>query len=241
MSLHESAATGARIPFVRPTMPAAHEVGQMFQEIGQANWYTNFGPMEQRFRAGITGYLGRDIGVATVANATVGLIAALAALLPRGDGSAGIAVASFTFAAGPQAIMWHGYRPEWIDVDPVSLQPSVDSCERALAAGASVRAVLLTNTFGIGGADLDAWEALCAREGIPLIIDSAAGFGSRYPDGELLGHRGDCEVFSFHATKPFGIGEGGAIVSHRPEVIERVTCSRTSGSPIVRSAQPLPA
>src|SRR5947199_10782718 len=48
---------------------------------------------------------------------------------------------------------------------------------------------------------------------VPLLVDSAAGFGATSDDGSLLGHQGDAEVFSFHATKPFAVGEGGLVTT----------------------------
>ena len=213
----------SRIPFIRPSLPKIGTLMGDFESIIEANWYSNFGPLEQGFRAAIANYLGiSSESVATVNNATTGLMAALAAFLPRGDGQKAIAIASFTFAAGAQAIIWHGYQPAWIDIDTVSLQPSLDSFDELCASGCRVSGILLTNTFGIGTADIDAWESRAEQLGVPLIIDSAAGFGSRYPDDELLGNRGDCEVFSFHATKPFAIGEGGAVVCRTPEAATKI-------------------
>lgn len=58
--------------------------------------------------------------------------------------------------------------------------------------------------------------------GVPLLVDSAAGFGAVANDGEALGAQGDAEVFSFHATKPFAIGEGGLLTTRDAEVAERV-------------------
>lgn len=203
-------------------MPNADDLAADFASIEAANWYTNFGPKERAFRQAISEYLGSSLDVVTVSNATIGLMGAIAALLPKGDGTERIAIASFTFAAGAQAILWHGYQPAWIDIDPVSLQPSPPSFEALLETGANVAAILLTNTFGIGTSEISAWEEKAEALGVPLIIDSAAGFGSRYDSGELLGGRGDCEVFSFHATKPFAIGEGGAIVTRDAAVADRI-------------------
>jgi dTDP-4-amino-4,6-dideoxygalactose transaminase len=56
-----------------------------------------------------------------------------------------------------------------------------------------------------------AWEGACAEAEVPLIVDSAAGFGAVSDDGTPIGAQGDVEVVSFHATKPFAIGEGGAM------------------------------
>lgn len=79
----------------------------------------------------------------------------------------------------------------------------------------------MCNSFGIGADNIAGWERLAATFGLPLVIDSAAGFGSLYPDGTTVGTRGDCEVFSFHATKPFAIGEGGAVVSRNHALTAR--------------------
>jgi dTDP-4-amino-4,6-dideoxygalactose transaminase len=109
-----------------------------------------------------------------------------------------------------------------VDVDPQTWQPSVASARAALEADdGSIAGLLLANVFGVGNPDIGAWEELASECGLPLVIDSAAGFGSRYADDEHVGGRGDCEIFSFHATKPFAIGEGGALVSRNPEITDR--------------------
>lgn len=211
-----------RVPFIRPKMPNANQLAADFESIAAANWFSNFGPQERAFRNGIAGFIGGSPGVVTVSNATVGLMTALAALLPRGEGADSIATASFTFAAGAQAAVWHGYRPSWIDIDPVTLQPSLDSFRELADADDAIKAILLTNSFGIGNTEIAEWEAAAGELNIPLIIDSAPGFGSKYAPDEYLGVRGVCEVFSFHATKPFAIGEGGAIVTRDEELALRM-------------------
>jgi len=66
-----------------------------------------------------------------------------------------------------------------------------------------------------------AWEAASRDAGVPLLVDSAAGFGATAEDGQPLGRQGDAEVFSFHATKPFAIGEGGLLTTMREDVADR--------------------
>lgn len=211
-----------QIPFIRPKMPGQDALVDDLNEIIGANWYTNFGPKELKFRSMIEDYVGTGVSVVTVNNATSGLMVALAAALPRGNGTESIAIASFTFAAGPQAAVWHGYRPSWIDIDERTLQPSIQSFKALHAQDPHIKGILLTNTFGIGNPEIAEWESLAEERGLPLVIDSAAGFGSLYPGGELLGSRGLCEVFSFHATKPFAIGEGGAIVTRDKSLAGRI-------------------
>lgn len=219
-----------QIPFISPVFPRPGEVAEDFAEIVDSNWYTNFGPFERRFRREIEEWVGPGAHAATFTNATVALMSAVIEVFGRGDGHGVILVPSFTFAAGPEAIEWAGHRAVFIDIDPVSLQPSLDGARRALRdRGHAVKGVLLCNSFGIANALVAEWEAMCAEHEVPLLIDSAAGFGSTYVDGTSLGLRGSAEVFSFHATKPMAIGEGGAIVTRDAELAERLRSSQNFG------------
>jgi dTDP-4-amino-4,6-dideoxygalactose transaminase len=129
---------------------------------------------------------------------------------------------SFTFVAVAQAALWVGYRPWFIDIDPDTWQPSAPSARAILERSRDrVAGILLTNAFGVGNPKVGAWENLAAEWELPIVLDSAGGFGSRYADGERVGGRGACEIFSFHATKPFAVGEGGALVSRDPRLVEQ--------------------
>jgi dTDP-4-amino-4,6-dideoxygalactose transaminase len=55
-----------------------------------------------------------------------------------------------------------------------------------------------------------------------MLVDSAAGFGATADDGQVLGRQGDVEVSSFHATKPFAIGEGGLVTTTDEEIAQRI-------------------
>jgi dTDP-4-amino-4,6-dideoxygalactose transaminase len=101
------------------------------------------------------------------------------------------------------------------------MQPDIDQVKKYLKDNSrDIAGILLCNTFGVPNNNIDEWESLAKEFKLPLLIDSAAGFGATYINGDKMGSRGDCEVFSFHATKPFGIGEGGAIVSRNEKLIE---------------------
>jgi dTDP-4-amino-4,6-dideoxygalactose transaminase len=209
----------SEIPFIRPRFPDPADLAQEFTEIVDANWYTNFGPKERLFAESIGKYVGPDLHVATFANGTLALIAAIRAAVGAGDHDRYVLMPSFTFIAAAEAAVWAGYRPWFIDIDPRTWQPSLAAARTALeSARDDIAGIQLANVFGVGNPDIDAWEELAAEWGLPLVIDSAAGFGSRYSGHERVGGRGDCEIFSFHATKPFAIGEGGALVTRNPEI-----------------------
>lgn len=211
----------SEIPFIRPSFPAPAKLAEDFEAIVQANWYTNFGPKERQFARALGDYLGPDLHVATLANGTIALIAALHVTLGPGRRDRYVLMPSFTFVAVAQAAQWTGYQPWFIDVDSDTWQPSVASAAAVLESSREqVAGILLPNVFGVGNPDIDAWEHLAAQWQLPIVVDSAAGFGSAYTDGSRLGGRGSCEIFSFHATKPFAVGEGGALVSRDPQLVE---------------------
>lgn len=211
----------SEIPFIRPSFPQPDELAEDFGAIVSSNWYTNFGPKERQFSQALEAYLGPDTNVATFANGTLALIAALHVTMGRGARDRYLLMPSFTFAAVAQAALWVGYRPWFIDIDPKTWQPSIDNARSVVTAFRDkVAGILLPNIFGVGNPQICEWEDFAAEWELPIVLDSAAGFGSEYTDGERVGRRGSCEIFSFHATKPFAIGEGGALASRSPSLVE---------------------
>ena len=116
---------------------------------------------------------------------------------------------AFTFAASAGAVLSGlvplGYGRITEDLD-----------DRSGRVGSNLRlpeigAVMLVSPFGIPQ-DFSEHIAICERHGRAVVIDNAAGLGSTRPN---RGARPNvAEVFSMHATKPFGIGEGGAVFAH---------------------------
>ncbi len=208
----------APIPFLRPTFPSPEQLAEAFVEITDSGIFSNGGPAARGFRHGLALHLGCDADqVSLTSSGTTALELAVQALFD--PARTRVLVASFTFAAGPLVVAGAGFEPVFIDIDPDTWQPSLDQARAWCATQASSLAgILLTSTFGVANAEVAGWEALAEEHGVRLLIDSAAGFGSTYEDGEPLGLRGDCEVFSFHATKTLAIGEGGAARSRSADV-----------------------
>jgi len=190
----------------------------------KSNWYTNFGPFEKKFTEEVAGYVGQGAQVATAANATLGIDLAVRALLVKNQETDNyVIMPSFTFAAGVEVLVSQGYTPVFIDIDVNTWQPSIKQAKRFVEQNKDkVRGILLCNVFGVGGVEVDDWENFAKMAGLPLIIDSAAGFGSEYKEGVPVGVKGDCEVFSLHATKPFCVGEGALVVSRNAELVARI-------------------
>lgn len=212
-----------KVPFIKPSFPSAAKLSLDYKNIVDSNWFTNFGPFEKEFSKKTATFLGKNIHVTTVANATLGLDLAIRALMPKKGKKSQVIIPSFTFAAGPEVIISNQLTPVFIDIDKKSLQPNIDEAIKYIRKNRKrVVGILLCNIFGVGNTEINKWEKLAKDTRLPLIIDSAAGFGSEYNNGEMVGGRGDCEVFSMHATKPFSVGEGGIISSKNLKLIEEL-------------------
>jgi dTDP-4-amino-4,6-dideoxygalactose transaminase len=212
--------------YQRPELPPLNEVARYYALAEEARFYSNGGPCYERLASRLADSIG-DVSCIPVGNCTLGLIAAIRGLCgaPAGRRKL-IAVPSFTFTATACAIRWAGFEPLFVDIEPDSWQLAPDALAEALARyDGRVAGVMGCSTFGTAAptAVRDRWRRLCADAGTPLLIDSAAGFGGLDEGGLPLGAQGDTEVFSFHATKPFAIGEGGAVVTSDPDLAERIT------------------
>lgn len=219
-----------KVPFIKPELPSAQELSDYYQQIVDFNWFSNFGPLEQELCNSTENYIGQSIHSTTISNATIGLMLALKALVPSTNEKMQVLIPAFTFAAGAEAIIWCGHEPVFIDIDKTSWQPDLTQATEYLNQNHSkVAGILFCNVFGVGATEIDDWEMLAEKFDIPLVIDSAAGFGSEYKNGNKLGAKGDCEIFSFHVTKPFGVGEGGAITSRSKDTIEKIRAMSNFG------------
>lgn len=202
------------IRFQHPEFPLLSDVGSYFAASEDAGWFSNFGPCNQLLCERLTERTGASC--TPVSSGTIGLAVALQAV--RRPRCRKVLVPSFTFAAAPGVIKWCGLEPVFVDIEPGGWHVSPASLDEGLARyGNDVAAVIVGSSFGIPPSvqHSSAWRELCQARGVPLIVDSAAGFGSVRSDGQPLGLQGDAEVFSLHATKPFAIGEGGLVTTAR--------------------------
>jgi dTDP-4-amino-4,6-dideoxygalactose transaminase len=215
----------ASIRFQRPKLPPSADIERYFTAARDARWFSNEGPCHAQLTGSLSKFLAKEVRVVLTANATLGLMIALRSLLETNPRGSLVPTPSFTFPATAQAICWCGLRPLWVDVESDGWHLDPDALRSAFSThGADIAGVVACSTFGTApsSAQSSAWQQICASAGVPLLVDSAAGFGSRDEEGGLLGAQGDAEVFSFHATKPFAIGEGGVVATRNRGLAERM-------------------
>lgn len=212
---------------VRPALPPPASWTPYLDESYREEWYSNFGPVSARLERALAAEFGHDGEEFVLASsATSGLAACLIAERIAGP----VLVPAFTFPATASAVRMAGAEPVLIDVDAARWACDAAALGRALDK-IGARAVMLVAPFGIAQ-DFSAHLALCAARGAVAIIDNAAGLG-----GPRRACRGAVyEVFSLHATKPFAIGEGGAVAM--PETrVENFRAALNFGLPSVPTAE----
>ncbi|MEO8687526.1 MAG: aminotransferase class I/II-fold pyridoxal phosphate-dependent enzyme [Solirubrobacteraceae bacterium] len=212
------------IRFQTPQLPPVAEIAAYYARSEEARWFSNRGPCHELLTERLERFLGPGVRCVPVGNATVGLMLGLRALVGDRPQRREVLLPSFTFAATISAVLWAGLEPVFVDVEEHSWHLDPFALRAALAGRSDrVGAVLACSTFGVppAMAQRGAWELAAREAGVPLLVDSAAGFGATAEDGLPLARQGDAEVFSFHATKPFAIGEGGLLTTTREDVADR--------------------
>ncbi|MBT2291612.1 DegT/DnrJ/EryC1/StrS family aminotransferase [Paenibacillus albidus] len=198
-----------RIPFMKPNLVKSETYIELLKEIDHSRIYSNYGKLNTKFEQEIITHIYQGEGYAsTVNNATIGLMLAIM-MAKRPQGKYAI-MPSFTFSATAQVALWCGLQPYFIDVR------ADDWCmdEKIVAKyieklGDDVAVVIPYATFGTV-ADFSYYQHLLDN-GMPVVIDAAASFGSTHNRKGIEQSFGGPIVYSFHATKSFGIGEGGLV------------------------------
>jgi perosamine synthetase len=154
---------------------------------------------------------------------------ALAALEFAGVRGETVLCPSNTFMATPLAAVQAGARVEFVDCNREDLCMSFADFE-AKAERHRPRAAMLVHIGGHIAFDSEQIAAYCREHGIFLIEDCAHAHGASW-NGRKPGGYGDVGVFSLYATKTISTGEGGVLVSSRPDVIEHARGFRNYGKP----------
>ncbi|NMC73724.1 MAG: aminotransferase class I/II-fold pyridoxal phosphate-dependent enzyme [Geobacteraceae bacterium] len=209
-----------RIPFLKPNLVRKKAYQKYLAQIDASRLYSNYGPLNSLFeRRVLEEYFRSEGDLTTVNNATIGLMLAISQTKRRGGRYA--LMPSFTFPATPLAAMWCGLEPYFIDIraDDWCMDESVLT-ETLDRLGSQAACVVAYATFGTC-MDLSLYESL-HRTGMPVIIDAASSFGASSDGGMFgCGFSGPV-VYSLHATKTFGIGEGGMVYSSDRDLIRNL-------------------
>ena len=133
---------------------------------------------------------------------------------------------SFTFPSTANAFVRLGAQPVFIDIRPDTLNLNEALIERAISP--RTKAIFAVHYGGIG-CDMDYIMSVAKDYHLTVVEDAAQGVNAFYK-GRALGSIGHLGAYSFHGTKNFVCGEGGALCVNSPELIERAEIIREKGT-----------
>lgn len=210
------------LTIVRPLLPPLAAIQERLEQALQGGQLTNNGPYVRALEEALAAYFG-VAHVVAVGNATAGLMILARALASEGE----VILPSFTFSASAHALVWAGLRPAFADILPGTYTLDPAAVEHAI----NERTVAIMGVHIYGHpCEVNELQQVADRHGIPLFFDAAHATGSRYR-GRPVGGNGLAEVFSFHATKIFPVGEGGAIATDDSALAEQLRLWRVFGCP----------
>jgi dTDP-4-amino-4,6-dideoxygalactose transaminase len=209
------------IPFNRPLiLDAGYD--NLRQAVAQGH-LSGDGPFTRRCHALLEKALGVPRVLLTTSCTHALELAALLLNIRPGDE---VIVPSFTFVSTVNAFVLRGAQPVFIDVRPDTLNMDEARLERLLTPRTS--AVVPVHYAGVG-CDLDVIGRIAGRHGVPVVEDNAHGLFGGYR-GRPLGTFGCLATLSFHETKNFSCGEGGALLINDERFAERAEILREKGT-----------
>lgn len=133
---------------------------------------------------------------------------------------------SYTFSSTANAFVLAGATLVFVDIRPDTM--NIDETKIEAAITEKTKVIVTVHYAGVA-CEMDAIMAIAKRYNLMVVEDAAQGFMSKYK-GRYLGTIGDFGCYSFHETKNYSMGEGGAIVINKKRFIEKAEILREKGT-----------
>lgn len=210
--------TGQRhVPVMRPQLPSADELLPYLRRIDDARYYSNHGTLLRELEARLARFFSvASTQLAVVANGTVALSAALLAAGAKPGQTC--LLPSWTFVGSAAAAWAANLQPYFVDVDVQTWMLDPQELRRHLNLR-DVGAVIVVSAFG-SPIDTSVWDRFTEETGVPVIVDCAASFDTVKSIDRAKPGRSPIMI-SLHATKAFGVGEGGLVISTDETFVRR--------------------
>jgi dTDP-4-amino-4,6-dideoxygalactose transaminase len=174
------------------------------------------GPRLTAFEQRVAARVGARHGIGVSSGTAALHLALIAAGVKEGEV---VLTTPFSFVASANCALYVGARPAFVDIEPGTLGMDPDGLEQrvrtGLAQGERITAVVPVHVFG-QPCDMDPLLDTARRYGLTVVEDACEAIGASYK-GRAAGALGDIAVFAFYPNKQMTTGEGGMIVTSRPE------------------------
>lgn len=194
----------------------------------RTGWISSAGKYIEKFEEQWAAYCGRRFGVA-MCNGSVALQAAVAALNLKPSDE--VIMPTFTIISCASAVIYNGGVPVLVDSDPKTWCMDVKQIEEKITP--RTRAIMPVHIYG-HPVDMDPIIKVAKENNLAIIEDAAEAHGAEYlagrntsrPSWKKCGSFGDMSCFSFYANKLITTGEGGMVLTDKPELAERLRSLR---------------
>ena len=201
---------GTELGYVREAVEANHKI-------------CGDGPFTMRCHAWLEERFGAQKALLTTSGTTALEMAALLCDLHPGDE---VILPSFTFSTTATAFVLAGAKLVFVDVRPDTMNIDEPKIEAAITE--RTRVIVPVHYAGVS-CEMDTIMDIARRHGLLVVEDAAQGVMSTYK-GRALGTIGDFGCYSFHETKNYSMGEGGALLINHEKYNERAEIIREKGT-----------
>lgn len=208
------------IPVTKSFLPPIEEYTAHLNRAWESQWITNRGALVLELEEKLKKHLGTT-NILITNNGTVPLQIALKLVGKGGE----IITTPFSYIATSASIVWENCKPVFVDIHPEYL--TIDETKIEGAVTKNTTAILATHVFG-NPCNIEVIESIAKKHGLKVIYDAAHCFGVKYKNSSIFNY-GDISTCSFHATKLFHCGEGGAIFSNDKELQHKLFYSHNFG------------
>ena len=200
--------------------PPIEEYQEQLQRIWNNQWLTNRGELVLELEEKLKKYLQVD-HILVTNNGTIPIQIVLKLLGNGGE----IITTPFSYVATSAAIVWENCTPVFVDIHPEYL--TIDETKIEAAITDKTTCILATHVFG-NPCHVEAIEAIAKKHSLKVIYDAAHAFGVSYNETSIFEY-GDVSTCSFHATKLFHTGEGGALFAKDTQLQHQLFYSHNFG------------
>lgn len=200
--------------------PPIEEYIKQIERIWANQWLTNRGELTLELEQRLKEYLNID-NVIIMNNGTIPIQIALKLLANNGE----VITTPFSYVATTASILWENCTPVFVDIHPEFLTIDENLIEQAITE--NTKCILATHVFG-NACNIVAIDKIAKKYNLKVIYDAAHCFGVNF-NGQSIFNYGDVSTCSFHATKLFHTGEGGAAFCNNKELNHKIYYSHNFG------------
>jgi dTDP-4-amino-4,6-dideoxygalactose transaminase len=214
-------AEGVSIPFNRPYLTGRER--EYLEEALQSRRISGDGPFAHRCQALMQQRFGTASVQLTTSCTSALEVAALLCDLAPGDE---VIMPSYTFASTANAFWLRQAKVKFVDIRRDTL--NIDEMQIEAATGPRTRAIVPVHYAGVG-CEMDSIMSIASKHDLIVVEDAAQGVNATY-QGRFLGTIGDMGCYSFHESKNFVAGEGGAFLTNNQSLARRAEIVREKGT-----------